>query len=268
MAGKYNDSKINEDETFFLSRNDLINRWGNIVSSWSMLPGLVGFWPMSSVQRSTGNAYEISGQGRTLTYTGNPTYNIYNNFVPYIDFDGVGDYLSRADETDLDVLGTEATNAAAVRGLTWGGWFWFDVGGALYGLIGKWNSNAVNQRSYLIYKSATEFINVLVSTDGIAAVSATTVTALTSSNWYFIVGRYIPSVSIDAYVNSNMKVTQAVGIPASIFNSIANFNIGAYSNGVNGQMDGRATLCFLSHQAYSDALINAMFQQSRILFGV
>ncbi|NJO31403.1 MAG: hypothetical protein HC874_30490 [Richelia sp. SL_2_1] len=75
---------------------------------------------MSSVQRSTGNVYDLSGQGRTLTYNGNPTFN-YTGLVPYVSLDGTGDFLSRADETDLDILGTETIYNSAVRGLTLGG---------------------------------------------------------------------------------------------------------------------------------------------------
>ena len=92
----------------------------DLISPFLALPGLVGFWPMSSVQRSTGNAYDLSGQTRTLTYNGNPTYNINNDFAPYIRLDGTGDFLSRADETDLDILGTETIYASTVRGLTLG----------------------------------------------------------------------------------------------------------------------------------------------------
>jgi hypothetical protein len=265
MAGKYNDSKVNEDEAFFLSRNDLINRWGNIVSSWSMLPGLVGLWPMSSVQRSTGNAYDISGQGRTLTYTGNPTYNIYNNFMPYIDFDGNGDYLSRADETDLDILGTEATNAAAVRGLTIGGWFWIDtIPGVAAGYIGKWAVAAGNQRAYLVYQSPTQII-FSASNNGVAVLNVA-VNNTATGVWKFLVGRLIPSTSSSIFVD-NIETQNNVGIIASVFNSTAAFEIGSFDVAVY-PLDGRATLCFLSHQAFSNALINAMWQQSRILFNV
>lgn len=266
MAGKYNDSKVNEDEAFFLSRNDLINRWGNIISSWSFLPGLVGFWPMSPVQRSTGNAYDMSGQGRTLTYNGNPTYNIYNNFVPYIDLDGAGDFLLRADETDLDVLGTETINAAAVRGATFGGWFWADVL-ATSVLIGKWTT-AGNQRSYMEYiTGAGGTITGAVSTNGIAVLTQASSNAIVVGSWFFAVTRFVPSTTLDIYLN-NTKTTLAAGVPASIFNSTAGLIVGANEAGASALLDGRATLCFLSHQIFSDALINAMFQQSRILFGV
>jgi len=272
MAGKYNDSKINEDEAFFLGRNDLINRWGNIVSSWSMLPGLVGLWPMSSVQRSTGNAYDISGQARTLTYNGNPTYNIYNNFVPYIDFDGAGDYLSRADETDLDILGNEAINAAAVQGLTFGCWANADAvaPSSFDGLIGK-HLTTGNQRSYCIHCfDANSKPYIAISSDGTAAAeiyAQSTAVAPTAGIWYFWVARFLPSTELAFFENGvNVKSTVA-GVPATLFNSTAAFEIGR-RNVAGSEFTGNVSLAFLSHQVFSNALINAMFQQSRILFRV
>lgn len=268
MANEYNDSHINEYETYFIGRNDIINRWGNIISSWSMLPGLVGFWPMSSVQRSTGNAYDLSGQGRTLTYTGNPTYNIYNNFVPYIDFDGTGDYLARADETDLDILGTETINAAAIRGLTVGGWFWTDTHktvGDADGYITKATYDG-NQVSYMLVNSVATNPAFYYSPDGTTASFKSVKGTMATGAWYFLVARFIPSTSISLFSN-NVETINATAIDASIFNSTAPFEIGSY-NVANNVMDGRASLCFVSHQAFSNALINAMFQQSRILFNI
>lgn len=261
MANEYNDSAITEYETYFIGRNDIINRWGNIVSSWSFLPGLVGLWPMSSVQRSTGNVYDMSGQSRTLTYNGNPTYNIYNNFVPYIDFDGVGDYLYRADETDLDILGTETINAAAVQGLTFGGWFLAETANTDY-LICK--TNDANGP----YALASELgVNILFRIRDSTDTTNYNVRIASAQNiWQFCVGRYRPSTEIKVWCNAASN-TNIVGIPASILNGADDFAIGGTGAGTS-LLQGYASLCFLSHQAFPDALVNAMFQQSRILFGV
>ena len=56
-------------------------------------------------------------------------------------------------------------------------------------------------------------------------------------------------------------------IPASIFNSTNQLNIGAVVTG-SILLNGRASLCFLSANALPDAYTNGLFQQSRILFGV
>lgn len=231
------------------------------------LPGLVGFWPMSSVQRSTGNAYDLSGQGRTLTYNGNPTYNIYNNIVPYISLDGVGDFLSRADETDLDILGTETIYGAAVRGLTMGIWNrTADVTPAASSrLIGKYG--LAGQRSYRIVLETTGVVRGDVSVDGTAVATINSTVTLTDNEWFLTILRFVPSNTLDLFINGNAPDTQAVGVPASIFNSNSDFTIGARSGG-GVLFTGDQTMGFLCANALSDALIGSLFQQTRVLFGV
>lgn len=236
------------------------------VGFYQDLPGLVGFWPMSSVQRSTGNVYDLSGQGRTLTYNGNPTFNIYNGVVPYADVDGTGDFFSRTDETDLDILGTETIYASSVRGLTTGGWFWIDtLGGVARGLIGKWNGTG-NQRSWILLVQTDNDIQFLVSADGIAGNTNDTGFSPTTGQWYNIVARLVPSTSQDVFINGT-KYTYTTTIPASIFNGTASLEIGAFNAGTNN-LDGRASLCFLCANALPDSLIESIFQTQRMGFGV
>jgi hypothetical protein len=251
-----------------LVKPEVSNRWEGAISRFLAIPGLVGFWSMSSVQRSTGNAYDLSGQGRTLTYNGNPTYNIYNNFVPYIDLDGTGDFLSRADETDLDILGSETVYASGVRGLTLGGWFWLDAlsGGTARGFINKYTGTG-NQRSYTLILATTDAPRFVVSSDGINDTLVTSASTLSTGQWYFLVARFVPSTSLDVYVNS-VKTTNTTSIPAALFASTANLDIGRFNQNSANVMDGRTSLCFLSANTLPDALINALFHQSRLLFGV
>lgn len=233
----------------------------DFVSPFLGLPGLVGFWPMSSVQRSTGNVYDLSGQARTLTYNGNPTFNIYNNIVPYIDLDGTGDYLSRADETDLDILGTESW--AAVPGLTMGGWFYPTTTNFEH-VIGKFTGSG-NNKSYRIVNNSGTW-TVQISTDGSTTFSKDGV--VTSANtWEFVVLRFVPSTSLDIFNNITQN-SNTVAVPASIFNSAAAFIIGSEPIVLTNDFTGRASLCFLCANALPDALISSLFQATRGLFGV
>ncbi len=247
----------------FLSRNDRIARLGMTISTFQNIPGLVGFWPMSSVQRSTGNAYDLSGQGRLLTYNGNPTYNIENDLVPYIDFDGTGDLLARADETDLDILGTETIYNSSVRGLTIGGWFNPDRSGTFEHLTGK--EAAGVDLAYVIFMLASPALTPRFDINGSVPTVVSSVTTVIGQ-WHFIVGRYVPSLTTDIYVD-NIKTTQTIGVPAVNINTASSFSIGSESGGAFS-FDGQASLCFLSANALADAYINALFQQSRVLFGV
>jgi len=236
-----------------------------IVSSFLALPGLVGFWPMSSVDVSSGDAYDVSGQARRITYTGNPTYNAYNNSVPYIDFDGAGDYLALTDAADLDIIGNEAHNASAVRGLTMGGWFWSDSIATQYALMGKFLA-AGNQRSYWLQFASSQ-ANFAVSTDGVStAINVSNGTNLTTGAWYFVVGRFIPSTQIAVFVN-NVKTSNTTSIPATIFSGTADFDIGAFSGGVL-PLNGRASMCFLCANQLSDSLISNLFSATRGWFNV
>lgn len=237
------------------------------INDFLLLPGLVGFWPMSSVQRSTGNVYDLSNQGRMLTYNGNPTYNVYD-LTPYIDLDGTGDYLSRADETDLDIQGTETIFASAVRGLTLGGWFWFDnaPGASSEICMSKFSASAGNY-SYFVRRLPSAqggFANFLISDNGSVLTEVSGTSIPTAGSWWWIVGRFDPGVELAVWLNGS-KWTNTTSIPASIYNGNAAFVIGGRDGGTL-LLDGRASLCFLCAAALKDNLINYLYRRSRALF--
>lgn len=250
-----------------LEVNDPLNRWGNVISSFLEIPGLVGLWPMSSVQRSTGNCYDISGQGRTLTYNGNPVYD-YENLTPFISLDGTGDYLRRADETDLDITGTETIFPADKRGLTLGGWYRFDNSGNAEHILAK--DGAVGNRSYFLQKNNTDNPTFFVSVDGTALTSIISAETIPVDTWTFIVGRFDPSTELKIFTSIGgvlVKEINTTSIPASIFNSTAGFNLGRRDNNTN-LMTGDASIQFLSANYLSDSIISGLFEQERILYGV
>ncbi len=228
---------------------------GNVLASYMALPGLVGFWPMSSIQRSTGNAYDLSGQGRTLTYNGNPAYTYHNGLVPYIDLDGTGDYLSRADETDLDITGAETIYTTGAAGLTMGCWAWTDTT-ASQALIGKYNTTG-----WLLSLGASN-LPAMTSDAG----TKTHSTALVTGTWYFVACRFVPSTSIDVYLN-NVKDSLTSSVGATMTNTTHAFQIGTFAAG-SQLLNGRVSLCFLCANALGDDLISSLFQSSRVLFSV
>lgn len=233
----------------------------SVINDFLLLPGLVGFWPMSSVQRSTGDVYDLSGQGRTLTYNGNPEFNIYSDLVSYIDLDGTGDYLSRADETDLDIQGTETIFASAVRGLTWGLWIYPEETGTVEAVFTKF-SNAAGNYSFRLILLATDAFRAQISDDGtnLATVDSATISM---SAWYLVIARFIPGDSIELFVNG-VWTTQSTA-RASAYNGAADLNIGAQNNG-SLPFQGRGALPFLCATALSDNLIKYLYRRSRALF--
>jgi len=237
--------------------------WADVMGAYTMIPGLRGFWPMSTVDYQ-GNAFDFSEISQTLTYAGNPTYNL-QGLAPYIDLDGTGDYLFRNDRADLDILGTETYIAPALQGMTVGGWFYFDVLGSVDILMAKSDLGA--QQSFLLSKSVLDVISFSTYAagggGGAATVGANTVAA---TNWYFIVGRFDTTANeMDLFTDDAIE-NLAAGVPAAIFNSTAQFTIGASSGGTF-PLNGRATLCFYTAAALPTSYILSLFHISRALFG-
>jgi hypothetical protein len=238
--------------------------FGRAVSAIQLLPGLRGFWPMSAVSEA-GAAFDLSGNGRTLTYNGNPLYD-QHGACPYIDLDGTGDYLSRADEAGLDLLGTDTHMAAVLRGVTMGCWVYLDSLAGDASLIAKWNTTG-NQRSYnLEFDSATAAFQYQISADGTAETTKTGGTTAVTGRWYFAAGRFDPSSTLDVWTNG-AKVSSAT-VVGSVFNSTSALNIGARNAGGASLLNGRIALPWLCAAALPDALVGMVYHTTRGLFGV
>jgi len=260
-----NDELINMTSGDLQLRRESSFSWKTACSLFQALPGLRGFWPMSAFE-SGGNCFDQSGNGRTLTYNGNPVYN-YDSLAPYIRFDGTGDYLSRADEAGLDILGTETYVAAGHRGLTLGGWFRPEDTTVNDTLMSKWG--AAGQRSYLLQIAggvAGDPVAFYISDDGTNSSGATSTTGFSANEWQFMAGRFNDAdTGAELAVWLNEEMTTAATARASVFNSNASFCIGAE---VINLLTGRASMCFLCASALSDATVWAIYQHTRALFKV
>ena len=80
--------------------------WKTATAAVLALPGLRGFWPMSAFHWS-GAARDQSGLSWSLAYNGALTYNAAG-LIPYIEFvPATSDYLSQADNANLDITGLD-----------------------------------------------------------------------------------------------------------------------------------------------------------------
>jgi len=61
-----NDKAIDAHRTQYVKLYADTTSWGNVISMNLGFPDLRGYWPMTSINES-GNVYDVSGQGRTLT---------------------------------------------------------------------------------------------------------------------------------------------------------------------------------------------------------
>lgn len=251
---------------YFVENDNPSYALGQAVSSILALPALRAFWPMSSVDYTVASrARDIAGGGYHLTDNNTVLFG-YDQLAPYAEFDGVNQYLSRADggaANWADILGTEAYVVAAQRGLTFGGWFYFaNAPGGTETLFAKWGN--AGARSYRIVAAGGN-VGAVISNDGTASISVATPQAA-QQTWFFAVARFDPSTELAFFANST-KVTNLVGVYASLFDSTAALHIGATSI-PDQYFDGRASMCWLCAAALSDSQIGALFHNTRKLYNV
>lgn len=230
-----------------------------IGAAYQNLPELRGFWGFGSINES-GNALDLSGQGRTLTNNGSVPRAILPSGLPYCTFNGSSQYWSRADEAGLDITGA----------LTVGGWIYPGALGTVNqeGVIGK-HLETGNQRSYALFlNNGTGNAKFQISVNGgFGAGNASEVNsdALQINTWTFLVGRFTPATEVACFTN-NVKTINAGGVVASCFNCTAAFEIGR-RNLAATFFNGRSALCFLCAAALPDDLIYQLYEMGKSLFG-
>lgn len=254
-------------DPFFQRRREMPFAWGNVISAYLALPGLRGFWPMSSVGAS-GEAMDLSAHGFTLTNNNNAQ------------FEGQGPrsyakvavtpwYFNRADEAAFDILGTETYIDSGNRGLTIGCWFSLRTLLTVQRTImAKWSGGA--QQSYRLAVRADEKPLFQISGDGanVYQIESPVTITTASGDWRFIAGTYSTTGTdnINIYVSDAgrlTKTTNNVGIPAAIFNSSADFTIGADHGGLNPMALSNVMMCFLCVTALSEGTLNGLYHLSR-----
>jgi len=276
---KRNDEMVDLLAADFQRRYEMQFALANACSMFQQLPGLRGFWPMSACTAGAANAIDQSGHAHHLTRAGNPIYGLDlitdRSLAAYLRFDGTGDYLSRADEANLDITGTEsyfasqASTSGAARGLTLGGWFRPELDTANELLISKWG--VAGQRSYNLRVAgavAGDPVTFYICDDGTNTDRVDSTTGYTVDTWQFMAGRFNDGdTGMELAVWLNDEQTTAATARASIFNSTAPFNISGSNNG-SALYTGRASLCFLCAAALPDVVLWTLYQQTRALFGV
>lgn len=245
----------------FQHRNEANFAWRAACSMFQALPGLRGFWPMSSFDEN-GDAFDLSEQDRVMGYHGDPVYNAYD-LAPYIDLDGTGDYLDRTDEAGLDITGIETY--VAIPGVTCGGWFWVDTIGATQGLITKWDAA---QRSYTLEINAAGEPAGHISDDGSFDVGhhddITADDSITAQTWFFAAFTWSPT-STGIWVNGTEKT--AASTLASIHVGTADLWLGGYP-GPASLLTGYMSMVFLCAAQLPSVTLFSLYQQSRRMFYV
>lgn len=226
------------------------------------LTSLVGFWPGSCRGSSSSSGTELSDKGPRLLHlavNGAPALTVNPDMLAvYHQYDGSADWFSHATAASFDITGH----------LTIASWVKFDTsGGSDEVVAAKWGASG--NRSYRLYRNAAGNGVFEVSSNGTAVTSVTTGSALIAGRWYFLAGRLSLASQLRIWygsisdLNSNENMTS---IPASIFNSTADFTIGAQSGGSN-HMDGAIGRVALCATNVTDVAIAATFHRTRAIYG-
>jgi hypothetical protein len=271
MATEISQSLVNALTSYFVRADRPLTSLGNAHAAFASIPMLRAFWTMGSVD-SYWYVYDASMQGRALSHNGGVSFSSYL-LMPFVEFNGLNGYLSRAHEAGLDLLGNETHVSAAQHGLTVGGWFWFDRLTNNEGLITKGQSGVSTDCNYKLtfrgdvagdYARFSVFDTAHNSYEAISSVSCVT------GQWHFIVGRFnaqdgATAGQVHVWVNG-VKNTAAADITV-LDTSTKELNIGSIG-GANSLLDGRASFCFLSAKALSDGIIQSLYHVSRYGYAV
>lgn len=261
---KKNDPIMEQVNSLFRRTYSHTWAWADVHAAWSMLTALRGFWPMSTVPASA-NALDHSHNGMNMTAINTPIFaRSGNTLIPYLCVASSGpSYQGRADGPLSRILGNEGYVSSTWQGMTLGGWFCFNNAySSPETMISKWNV-AGGQLSYILQRTAGNLATFGINNGGVVSVSS--VTTLNTAGWNFIVGRFTPSLEVAIFIDE-AKWTNAVGVPATIGNSTANFELGAAQG--TQVMTGGIALPFLCASALPDSTIYAMWHISRALFSL
>lgn len=267
-----NNAMINGMSSFFPRLASPSTALGNAASLFMHLPAVRAYWPMSA-STLTGGASIVDIINRlNLVMTNTPTHEI-DGLAPMVRFLSTSSqYAAYPDNVNFDILGTEASIASTMRGMTIGGWWRVNSLNANQSLFGKYYTTG-NLRAYRAYTSTagTGDLNFSVSTDGINDVTVTLTGAnaggMAIGQWRFVACRFKPSNELKLWNNSTTAEysnTLAAGVPASIFNSSEPFELGR-SNRTN-YLNGYLSNWFICAAAVPDVAIWNLWQNTRWLY--
>lgn len=234
----------------------------NAIPAYTLMSGVRGFWPFSSVDSSV-NLIDLSGQARNCTNNNTPTFNVYG-LMPYATFNGSNQKFTRADEAGLDILGNEAYPVATKKGLTVCAWMRINSFGAGYsGIVTKYNTTPAQSTFFLGTNSGGPNTIEWIINSGSNYYFPTAITG-TTTRWYFVCGRFSPSADVSLFVNGTWSSTAVA--PATVNNSAAALEIGA-APGLN-YFNGDITLVALYANYLSNTQVSFLYDQTRAGFGM
>lgn len=233
------------------------NPLGSLASALITIPEVRGVWLPSSVNES-GNIFDLSTQGRTLTNTGTVTRGVYNEIVPYAELNGSSQYFTRASESGLNVT---------AGGLTVLTWMWADALTASMCAVAKGDSTATNRNFDLYLQGNVANDPLEASVGNSSTIYTASATSLVTANTFFMAGvRWIPGVSVDLLFNNIVAASNTNTIPTTLNSSTAAWQVGA-RNAAN-HWDGRWVMTVLCAAALSNKAVVNVYSLGQRALGV
>lgn len=240
--------------------------YGSALMRMMLLPGLRGLWPCSvNIAGTTSRLTEISGQVRHLDSSGDPTFGI-DGPVPYVNFDGTGDYFSATDSAGFSITGTEAYMENP--GLTMGGWWYITDHTTGHNLMTKWSGGG--NASYAMSVNGADAgdpCSMAISDDGTNWDAVYTTVASNINAWNFVAGRFDDADTGEelAIWMNGVKYTDTT-TRASIYDSTAAFQISGQGGGATALFTGKASMVFLVASAVPDTVMDEIYKGTKLLF--
>lgn len=256
-----------------------IKEMGGLIAPFLSIPGLRGFWPMSSQDAGeagsaagAGNVYDLSGQGRDLIVNGNPifsgglddtasptTESADDIFAPTCRFDGSGDYLRYPDNAKLDL----------VEEITMGGWFYVTSQSAFQMLCGKAYAGDTAKQGYALFiNSSNDWEARFGSASGNQTWSADA--SADFNAWHFVVLRsHGNGFKGDLIVDK--VITQSTGNLGTGRATSEPFTVGASTitdTGTTYLFTGRASCVFVAASAINDETLDNLYEITKGYFGL
>lgn len=217
------------------------------LTTYLNLPGLQGFWPMG-MRTLNGDIVEHSGASGGCNQQG--TVPVGYGLVSYATCGNGNNYCDNASVGQI--TGTETYIENSLRGLTAGAWVQLIASpNPAQGIVGR--SGIFGNKGWALIKAASDQISCLVSADGTTS-PVVTGSAMVVGNWHFVAMRWTPSTELAAFIDGD-KFTTASSIPASLFVSTQNFEIGRYNNAMANVLDAKVRNVFVCAAAVPDARI-------------
>lgn len=215
-----------------------------LFATYQLLPELRLFVPFSSIDEN-GDAYDFSEQNHTLTNNNDTPRDVYNDFIPFAELDGVDQSFSIPDEPSISITGSMTIGIMAR----------FDAAGAQR-LAGVGNNTLANT-AYLLSVSAGDILPFFAVSDGVTLNTiGNNIQIMPGPTWHSIIARYTAGLELAIFVDG-VKTVDNTAIIASIQDTAHPFFVGSDFDG-GQEFDGGLTQVWVTASALTDKRIAAI----------